>query len=348
VDTVHRWLGWFETRGLIEQYPQIAMLGALVEAMVGHPAGAERWADAAESGSFDGLLPDGSPIDSWIALMEAALCRRGVARMRADAERAHQRLAPGSRWSGPALVYVALSQLLDGDNDAADAILARAVEVCLGAGLMATAAPALAERSVVAIERHDWTTAETFADEALTIVGDAHLDGYLVATLVHAVAARTAVHRGDVAQAKEHVARATRLRPLCSAAFPVSGRWLLQLAHAHLELSDPAGARAVLRQVRDILRLRPDLGLVAAQADELQRILETIRLGPVGASSLTAAELRMLPLLATHLSNLEIGDRLHVSRNTVKSHTVSIYRKLGVSSRSEAINIAEEIGLLGR
>jgi LuxR family maltose regulon positive regulatory protein len=56
----------------------------------------------------------------------------------------------------------------------------------------------------------------------------------------------------------------------------------------------------------------------------------------------------MLPLLATHLSNLEIGDRLHVSRNTVKSHTVSIYRKLGVSSRSEAINIAEEIGLLGR
>jgi LuxR family maltose regulon positive regulatory protein len=120
------------------------------------------------------------------------------------------------------------------------------------------------------------------------------------------------------------------------------------LAQAHLELADPAGARAVLRQIRDILQLRPDLGIVATQADELRHMLDTIRAGPVGASSLTAAELRLLPLLATHLSYPDIGDRLHVSRNTVKSHAVSIYRKLGASSRSEAINIAEEIGLLRR
>jgi LuxR family maltose regulon positive regulatory protein len=52
-------------------------------------------------------------------------------------------------------------------------------------------------------------------------------------------------------------------------------------------------------------------------------------------------------LLATHLSYHDIGERLHVSRNTVKSHAVSIFRKLGVSSRSGAIELAEEIGLLG-
>ena len=41
----------------------------------------------------------------------------------------------------------------------------------------------------------------------------------------------------------------------------------------------------------------------------------------------------MLPLLNTHLSLAEIGERLFVSRNTIKSQTISIYRKLGVSTR---------------
>jgi LuxR family maltose regulon positive regulatory protein len=157
-----------------------------------------------------------------------------------------------------------------------------------------------------------------------------------------------AVHRRNVVQAQEQVVRASRLRPLCSEALPLSTRFLLQLAHAYVELSDPAGARAVLRQIRDILRVRPDVGDLSERADELQQMVDAIHLGAVGASSLTAAELRLLPLLATHLSYTEIGDRLYVSRNTVKSHAVSIFRKLGVSSRSAAIQHAEEVGLLGR
>jgi LuxR family maltose regulon positive regulatory protein len=348
VDTALRWLGWFEARGVIEQYPQVAVVGALIHATLGHLADAERCADAAESGSFDGPLPDGSPIDSWIAVVEALLCRRGVARMRADAELACARLASASPFRSPALLFAALSHLLNGDDGAADPILARAVEVSVRAGATPTTAPALAERAVLAIERHDWGTAETFTHEAVAVVRDGNLDGYLAAMLVHAVAARTAVHRGDVTQAKEHVARASRLRPLCGAATPASALFLLQLANAYLELADPAGARAVLRQVRDILQLRPDLGIVATKADELQHVLDTIRSGNVGASALTAAELRLLPLLATHLAYRDIGERLYISRNTVKSHTASIFRKLGVSSRSEAIEQAEEIGLLGR
>jgi LuxR family transcriptional regulator, maltose regulon positive regulatory protein len=66
----------------------------------------------------------------------------------------------------------------------------------------------------------------------------------------------------------------------------------------------------------------------------------------LGASTLTAAELRVLPLLATHLSFREIGDRLHVSSHTVKTHAISIYRKLGVSSRSQAIQHAQRLDLL--
>ena len=65
----------------------------------------------------------------------------------------------------------------------------------------------------------------------------------------------------------------------------------------------------------------------------------------IGASSLTAAELRLLPLLSTHLSYAEIGERLYVSKNTVKTQAYSAYRKLGVSSRSEAVVRTRELGL---
>jgi len=64
------------------------------------------------------------------------------------------------------------------------------------------------------------------------------------------------------------------------------------------------------------------------------------------AASLTPAELRLLPLLATHLSHREIGERLYISRNTVKTEAVSAYRKLGASSRSEAVERAAELGLI--
>ena len=63
-------------------------------------------------------------------------------------------------------------------------------------------------------------------------------------------------------------------------------------------------------------------------------------------STLTAAELRLLPLLTTHLSFREIAERLFVSRNTVKTQAISVYRKLDASSRSEAIERAIELGLV--
>ena len=62
--------------------------------------------------------------------------------------------------------------------------------------------------------------------------------------------------------------------------------------------------------------------------------------------SLTDAELRLLPLLATHMTFREIGAHLYVSRNTVKTHAISIYRKLDASSRHEAINRAIELDLV--
>ena len=65
-----------------------------------------------------------------------------------------------------------------------------------------------------------------------------------------------------------------------------------------------------------------------------------------GAPALTSAELRLLPLLSTHLSFPEIAGELFLSRNTIKSQAYSIYRKPGASSRSQAVARSRELGLL--
>jgi LuxR family maltose regulon positive regulatory protein len=102
----------------------------------------------------------------------------------------------------------------------------------------------------------------------------------------------------------------------------------------------------VLKQLAYILHQRPDLGNLAQQADDVRAHVAKLREGAPGASSLTTAELRLLPLLTTHLTFPEIGARLFISRHTVKTQAISVYRKLGVSSRSEAITRMHELGLL--
>ena len=177
--------------------------------------------------------------------------------------------------------------------------------------------------------------------------GDGQFDDYWTSALVYAWGARVASHRGDVARARDLVARAARLRPLLTYALPiVSVQALLELARAYLALADPGGARAALRQINDIQQHRPELGTLPARPTSCAPRSTLLRGEMLGVSSLTTAELRLLPLLPTHLSLAEIGERLFVSRNTVKTQAISIYRKLGVSTRSETIDRMHELGLL--
>jgi LuxR family maltose regulon positive regulatory protein len=162
------------------------------------------------------------------------------------------------------------------------------------------------------------------------------------------VAARVAVHQGDVLRAQEQLARATRLRPLLTYALPYFAvQTLLELGRVCLAVDDVAGVRVVLRQARDVLRRRPDLGILPDQVDELRSKVDASRGGMAGVSSLTTAELRLLPLLPTRLTFAEIGERLYVSQHTIKTQVMSVYRKLGVSSRSQAVQRLQELGLGG-
>ena len=143
------------------------------------------------------------------------------------------------------------------------------------------------------------------------------------------------------------LSRASALRPLLTAALPaVSAHTLLEMAEAEVELGDIAGARQVLRKVGDILRPRSGFGRLEDRYARMREELASMPAGTTAVSTLTNAELRLLPFLVTHLSFPQIGERLYISRHTVKTQAISIYRKLGVSSRSEAVRVAREMHLL--
>jgi LuxR family transcriptional regulator, maltose regulon positive regulatory protein len=213
VVTLQRWFDWFDDNDLVKRYPAVAVLGACVHALLGHPVAAERWADAAEHGS-SGSLPDGSgPLEGWLGLLGAALCRHGVERMRTDAEVALA-LAPGdSPLRATLLMLLGVSHLLSSDPWAADDVLAKAVAVAQGTGATDTAVVALAERSILAIGRREWSEAELLVERARSIARRAWLEEYVTTALPYAVAAQVAIHRGEPARAQQDLAQTQRLRP---------------------------------------------------------------------------------------------------------------------------------------
>ena len=164
---------------------------------------------------------------------------------------------------------------------------------------------------------------------------------------MYGVGARVAAHGGDMARAKADLVRAQLIRPLANHAAPwLSVDALLELARAYLAISDAAGAQQVLREAEHIIRRRPALGTLTTELLEIrQRVAGTLSL-LAGSTTLTAAELRLLPMLPTYLSFEEIGDRLSISRHTVKTQAMSIYGKLQASSRGEAVERAIDLGLL--
>jgi LuxR family transcriptional regulator, maltose regulon positive regulatory protein len=346
VETVLRWMEWLEDVTAAEHFGAIATHGSLIFALLGRPSEAERWAAAVERASPAGILPDGSTMEGTLAYLRAILCRNGIDEMRRDAQTARDGLSPSSPYRVTMLYTEGISHLLQGDPGRAGPILARAAADAKAAGSLPLAALIHAEQCNVAAESGNWAEVTALAQRAVTIVEDGRLGDYWTSALVYAWATRAALHRKDVTQARFYLGRASRLRPLLTYVLPVvSVQSLLEMARSYLTLADPGGAAAVLAQAHDILQQRPDLGVLAEQASELQAKLATIKAGAAGASSLTAAELRLLPLLSTHLSFREISERLFVSSHTVRTQAYSAYRKLGVSSRSEAVARAHELGL---
>jgi LuxR family transcriptional regulator, maltose regulon positive regulatory protein len=141
--------------------------------------------------------------------------------------------------------------------------------------------------------------------------------------------------------------RARRPRPQFSVTLPIpAAQARLEVGRGYLAVTAAARAGTALGEVGEVLRRRWRPGLPGQLADRPPAWVGTMGTDVPWAASLTGAEQRLLPLLATHLTFREISEGLHLSSHTVKTQAISIYRKLGVSSRSQAIQHARQLGLL--
>ena len=204
----------------------------------------------------------------------------------------------------------------------------------------------LCEQALMAMTHNRWSQAEALAGQARTVFRQAGIQKSYATSLVCAVQARAALHRGDVPAARRELISAQRLRHLLTSAMPrIATQTRIELARVYLALNDLNGARTLIREIDELLRTRPDLSSLVADAQLLQaRPLKEH--GPSATSTLTGAERRLLPLLATHQTFPQIAAAMSLSPNTIKSQVYSLYRKLGVSSRTEAVARSREQALL--
>ena len=343
--------GWpVSTRAARRRYPGVALMGAWVHALRGRTEAAVEWLAAAESGSFEGVLPDGSgTLEPWLAVLRAVMCCEGVQQMIADVERALADLPAASLARPCALTVQGAAYILLGQPERADEIFRQAAREAEHVGATDARVLAISERSLLASTRGDAVAAETLATEAADLVESENLGGYVTSVIALATSARAQLRHGEWDSARAQLAKAQLLRPLLQeSAFPwfaIQAR--LELARSYLALRDKGTARSLLAEVTAIIGRQPHVASLVGDAEALQEEIDAIpETDDRAGTGLTGAQLRLLPLLATHLSFREIGERLFVSRNTIKTQAISVYRKLGVSSRSDAIQRAGQLGLV--
>jgi len=349
ISTVQRWLSALGDSAIAE-YPPLAVLAGWVTALTGQTAQAQRWAAIIDAASFDLVPADGSAsFDSARAMLRATMCPAGPEQMLADARLAVAQEPPWSPWRDQALCVCAEAHLLAGDLDEAGAVFTEASLVARSTGNTDEFVVSESELALLAMDRGQWPAAAEHLERAIGAIEESRMYDYATSVLAFASAARLAVHRGDRAAADRQLTRAMRARPSLTYVLPtLAVRVRLQLAKVYSAIGDHPAARHLLVEIDDVLLRRPALGVLVDEVSELRELLTSSgQVGAVGRSPLTSAELRLLPYLQTHLTIREIGERLFISRNTVSSEVGSIYRKLGVSSRHDAVHRATAIGLLG-
>jgi LuxR family maltose regulon positive regulatory protein len=324
----------------IESHPDLCMAASWLHALRGRAPEAQHWTDAAVRGL--------SGEDPRLHVLAGLRCRDGADQMLDDANAACRRLPAGHPWRPAALLTRGTALLLAGDTARAGRDLVEAVEIAAAAGATELQVVGLSLLALLTLAENERADAEAFAGQADSVAQLEPPSDSLAALLLEAVGARNAARCGELGRAATRLARAEELLPLATYAVPwLSALAVLELVHVKLALADADGARALLRCVSDILRVRPRLGVVVQHTAELDRRTRALaEPGGRWATSLTPAERRLLPLLATHLSFREIGERLYVSRNTVKTQAIAVYRKFGVTSRSAAIERAVALGLI--
>ena len=328
----------------IARTPELALAAATAQLAAGRGDLVSHWASAAAV-----VAPADAPpaVFGCLAALAAALGHDGLPRVIEDAARGTAQL-PGDDVSTALCQFVAgAAHHLLGDRDAATAALTA------GARRAAVAAPALhalclAQLGVLAVEREDRAEASELVTRARAQIDRHHLEDAPASALVFAAAAVVRAQDGRGDEARADLAAATRLQArLVDFAPWYEAELRILCAWASWRLCDVPDALARLLDADRFARRVPEAGVLAGWQERARAQLATATADAAAPpASLTAAELRILRYLPTHLSFREIAERTFVSANTVKTQANAVYRKLDVSSRSEAVTCARALGVL--
>lgn len=333
LDEVRRWLDP-HTPAEIGASPALAAAAAWCGMERGGEA-AEHWVEVAgRDGAEAGVL-------------RAAAARTGVVRMREDAAAARGRWPQHSPWHALSCALEGVALDLAGDRDGA---LERLHQGARRAGPELPWVDLLccAWLCLIAQREGAWGRAERLGQRADAAMAHEGLDGYATAALAHSAWAVLLARAGRGDDARRRRARARTLlasAPLVAPWRDVASRALM--ARASVLLGDPLTARVLLDEAREPFAHMSDSPVIR---DELASVRESVEGLEPGARRphvpLTAAETRVVRFLPTHHSFREIGEHLHLSRFTVKSQALAIYRKLDVTSRGDAVARARALGLI--
>ncbi|MFC4909522.1 LuxR C-terminal-related transcriptional regulator [Actinomadura gamaensis] len=345
--TLERWAASVGPERLAED-PVAALCAAWIAALAGDHALSARRLETARGLGHTGPLPDGAAtLESSAAMLESTLGTAGAHGMLASARTAVAlERDPATPWYAMARCNLGCAHYLAGAYaEAADPLREAAAS---STAFAVTRVRALATHSMVAAEV-GWEAQAADLAEAATALADRHWP----AGSPHAAPAGTAkgallMRLGRPAEASELLARVQssyRRSPLL-AGWPVLENLQL-LVGALLDLGREQEAQALAAEAADLLASLPaDTDRLRVRHARIQRQLSTLTDTTVPLEPLTAREVAVLRLLRSDLSLREVGARLYVSQNTVKTHTRAIYRKLEVGSREEALRRAQEVGLL--
>ena len=249
-------------------------------------------------------------------------------------------------------VLAALSQALffAGDLDEARGVALQAVERPDAPDVPDGYVASLGLLALVDAEQGRTESAEAWASQAIGFARGRSLADSWIASLAHLGLALALTTAGRLDEAEREALRGERLR---RSPQPTVGHThaLLVLARVRVARSRLASAARVLERAQRAIAGFPDPGRLPALAVSIERDL-TVAGANAGNGHLveepSPAELAVLRCLATGVSRRDVAGRLYISLNTVKTHTRELYRKLGASSRADAVARAEALGLLER
>jgi LuxR family maltose regulon positive regulatory protein len=353
VETVAGWIDALPPHSVAEE-PDLCLTKAWIGINMGRLDQVDRWVATSEAlvGSR-AAQPKEPPLASGVASLRAI--HRYMAGDVAGAVEAGryalalERGGPASPWRPVGCPVLGLALHWHGEAEDALATLTQAVRIANGGGNHLAAMHASGGLAAIRYERGDMADAAGFAAQALALAEEHGLVEHWARSLSLAVNGRVLEREGRVEEADRTIGRALELaqRGVASVEIAYGLAALADVRHRRgrrdeaLELSararravracaDPGSLRELLAKIERRLRLPSGRGHASAPTPE----------------PLSDAELAVLRLFPSALSQREIGTELFISINTVKTHSRSIYRKLGVTARDEAVERARRLELI--